>query len=214
MTRIKLHSELMAVAYGRMSALNRADLPAPTSLDTRKYWAQNEAYFMRILPDPQLAQIDVSLTNMRNALRTRSVPLKVYGARLLEHYPSSTLPMRIGDCTTTQLSAQGLTPVPPLACSCTAERAESDLRVAAVSPLCRRWFTPHPPCAGGMCGQWARPAGASGGCGTWHGRRGASGGCGSRAAPGTPGQPGGSLRSLVLGSLRSAREFWPPARDL
>ena len=37
MTRIKLHSELMAVAYGRMSALNRADLPAPTSLDTRKY---------------------------------------------------------------------------------------------------------------------------------------------------------------------------------
>jgi hypothetical protein len=104
------------------------------SLDTRKYWAQNEAYFMRILPDPQLAQIDVSLTNMRNALRTRSVPLKVYGARLLEHYPSSTLPMRIGDCTTTQLSAQGLTPVPPLACSCTAERAGSDLRVAAGSP--------------------------------------------------------------------------------
>ena len=37
MTRIKLHSELMAVAYGRMSALNRADLPSPTSLDTRKY---------------------------------------------------------------------------------------------------------------------------------------------------------------------------------
>lgn len=37
MTRIKLHSELMAVTYGRTSALNRADLPTPTSLDTRKY---------------------------------------------------------------------------------------------------------------------------------------------------------------------------------
>jgi len=37
MTRIRLHSELMSVMYGRMSALNRADLPSPTSLDTRKY---------------------------------------------------------------------------------------------------------------------------------------------------------------------------------
>lgn len=37
MTRIKLHSELMAVTYGRTSALNRADLPLPTTLDTRKY---------------------------------------------------------------------------------------------------------------------------------------------------------------------------------
>ena len=37
MTRIRLHSELMAVTYGRTSALNRADLPTPTSLDTRKY---------------------------------------------------------------------------------------------------------------------------------------------------------------------------------
>ena len=37
MTRIKLHSELMAVMYGRMSTLNRVDLPPPTSLNTRKY---------------------------------------------------------------------------------------------------------------------------------------------------------------------------------
>ena len=54
-------------------------------------------------------------------------------------------------------------------------------------------------------------------CGTRVGRgrgRPRSGGVGSRIAPGTPGHQRSSLRSLVVASLRSAREFRANARNL
>ena len=51
------------------------------SLDTRKHWLANEKVLIDALPDPALIKGDTALTRVRNAIRTRSVPTCVYGAR-------------------------------------------------------------------------------------------------------------------------------------